>query len=260
MRASSLPLLMQCTGSLVLPCEETKSKNAEDGADWGTMVHHWVQTGEIKGRDTRSENAFKKAIHLSEIDRLALWPAGGHHEQALSVRVDGVREASRDDTVREGWITGHYDYSYWLWQDELWIDDLKTGKYYPNPLPGLPGWDPDLDTGENRFPQDPDSPQLTTYALGLAELLSYTGPVNVSVTHWPRLPLARRHTSPVRFWVKHSREDLLVHWSALENTYRETKHNERAMLGHEDSLILVSGDHCRFCPARANCFVAKEFE
>lgn len=222
------------------------------------MAHHWAQTGEVRGRDKRSENAFKKATELNGIIRPAFWPEGGLHEQAVAVRVDGVREVSRDDTPREGWITGHYDYHAWLFEDELWVDDLKTGKFYPNPMPGLPGHMEDVEVGGNRYPQDVRSAQLKTYALGLSRLLSYQGRVNVSVTHWPRLPLAHRHKLPSREFVAHHTNYLAAFWGELEGLYKEKLHNERAMLGHEDSLILRPGDQCRFCPAKTNCFLAQE--
>jgi len=258
MRASSLPLLMKCTGAAVLPCVEGKSEAAEKAADWGTMVHYWAQTGIIRGPNKRAERALEKAIEVAGVDRLSLWPTGGVHEGALSIRVDGTREVSRRDDDREGWITGHYDYQYWLFQDVLWIDDLKTGKFYPNPEPGDERHIPDIAVGENRFPQDSFSPQQKTYGLALSELLSHDGPVSVSTTHWPRLPLSYRHAEPMRSWVNYSRQEMLTHWRALELIYEESCKNRRAMLGHEDELVLRPGDHCRFCPVR-DCFVRQEF-
>lgn len=258
MRASSLPLLMKCTGAAVLPCVEEKSENAERAAEWGTMVHTWAQTGEIKGPDTRTENALKRAILLSGIDRLEWWPEGVR-EGPVSVRVDGTREASWDDTVRDGWVTGHYDFRWWLFGDRLWVDDLKTGRYYPNPARGGWGHNPGLEVGANRYPQDVRSPQLKTYVLALSELLGTKNGATVTLTHWPRLPLDRRHAQPQRFWVEYTHEALQRHWTELETTYREKQHNERAMLGHEDSLILRPGDHCKFCPVR-DCVVRHEQE
>lgn len=259
MRSSSLPLLMKCSGSAVLPCLNEKSERAEQAADWGTMAHLWAQTGKIKGPGVRAERAFAKSIELSGIDREALWPVGGVFEGSLALRVDGIREASRDDSERDGWITGHYDYQHWFVDGELWVDDLKTGKFYENPMPGVPGWREDLEVGENRYPQDVRSPQIKTYALALSELLDYGGDVTVSVTHWPRLPLSKRHATPVRVWHTWRAAGLSQHWDDLEALERERKHNERALLGHEDSLILRPGDHCRFCPV-IDCFVRKTFE
>lgn len=251
-RSSSLPLLMKCTGASVLPCIEGKSEQAERAADWGTMVHHWAQTGEVVGPDTRTQNAFKLAILQSGISRAEYWP-DGVHEGPVSVSVDGSRQASWDDTERDGWVTGHYDFRWWLF-DELWVDDLKTGKFYPNPPAGVEGHHPGLEVGANRYPQDVRSPQLKTYALALTKLLGYQGRTNVTLTHWPRLPLVMRHSLPQRFYVKYEVGELDEHWRGLELMYQEHQHNRRALLGHEDELILRPGDHCKFCPVR-DCFV-----
>lgn len=266
MRASSLPLLTKCVGSLILPCDHEKSEKTQLAADWGTMVHLWKETGEIHGaRDAagkpnkRMENALALAIFESGIDRLALWPAGGNHEGSLAVAVDGTGQVSRDDTVRDGWVTGHYDFTWWLLEGadgrgELWIDDLKTGQEYPNPPPGIPGHIYGMEVGQNRFPQRADTEQTRFYALGLSELLAYTGPTHVSVTHWPRLPVVSRHSLPRREWHTYTHGELMAYWGDLERMYQDKLHNERAMLGHEDSLILNPGAHCRFCPAQGCLF------
>jgi hypothetical protein len=253
MRASSLPLLTKCTGSLVLPCDYEKSDNAQTAADWGTMVHHWVQTGEVKGNDKRSENALRKAIELSGVERLSLWPDGGHHEGGLSLRVGGTaREASRDATPRDGWITGHFDYQWWLWGGELWVDDLKTGKFYANPEPGQIGHAPELEVGANRFPPRATSEQQRFYGLTLSRLLGYRGPVHTSVTHWPRLPLTHRHAPPTRTWHKYSRDELSYFYRELESMYQSYKRNQKM----DADLELNPGEWCKFCPARSNCLMA----
>lgn len=212
------------------------------------MVHHWVQTGEIKGKDARSEKALRRAIDESGIDRLSLWPDGGTHEGGLSLRVDGVaREASRDDTPRDGWITGHFDYQWWLWGGELWVDDLKTGKYYPNPEPGSLGFVAGIEVGANRFPPRADSEQQRFYGLALSRLLGYRGVVHTSVTHWPRLPMARRHSLPTRTWHRYTYAEIRYYYQQLESRYWEFKHNQAAVKG-EGELILDPGPWCRFCP------------
>lgn len=270
MRASSLPLLTKCTGSLVLPCSEEKSKNAEDAADWGTMVHHWAQTGEVvplykelkseQHRANKRAAALERAIRESGIDRLSLWPIGGTHEGGLSLRVDGCeRTASRDDTPRNGWITGHFDYQWWLWDGELWVDDLKTGKFYANPEPRWPGHVSEIAVGENRFPPRADSEQQRFYALTLCQLLGYSGPVHTSVTHWPRLPLTHRHAPPTRTWHHYTYDELVAYWGQLEQIYRDHKHNERVLVDGGE-LKLNPGVWCRFCPARNDCLMKMEQE
>jgi hypothetical protein len=259
MRASSLPILAHCTGSLVLPSVEERpySENAEKAAVWGTMVHHWVQTGEINGPNKRAESALKLAIDLSGIDRLSFWPDGGAHEGGLSLRVDGLgREASRDDTPRDGWITGHFDYQWWLWGGELWVDDLKTGRLYPNPVEGYPGHVEGLGAGENRFPPRASSEQQRFYGLTLSELLGYSGPVHTSVTHWPRLPLTARHALPTRNYHCYERADLVEYWRVLEHRYQEHKYNVGVLGGNSNDLILWPGAWCKFCPA--DCLMRME--
>lgn len=243
MRASSLPLLTKCSGSAYLPTDDEKSENAVKGAEWGSMVHTWKETGEVRGPDRRTETAFRKAIKLSGIDRTALWPPGGKHECGVALSVDGSRTVRPDATLGQlGCITGTDDFQWWL-LEELWIDDLKTGKYYE-----------DSETGTNLYPQDVRSAQLRFYALAIATLLGYTGRVHVSLTHWPRLPLKFRHAEPVRSWTSYHTDELSVYWGELEQLYSEIQ------AGHQGNLNLRPGDHCRFCPSRNYCLEAKQFE
>lgn len=245
MRASSLPLLTKCPGSATLPTLETKSEQAEIGADWGTMVHRWKETGEIRHpkADKRSEGALKTAIERAKADRHVLWPHPGKHETALAIRIDGTREV-RDS--HEGvfgldeWITGTADFSWYMFEDELWVDDLKTGKYYPD------------ENGTNRFPQDPRSGQLKAYALGIALLLKYTGVVHVSITHWPRLPVEFRNAPPARLWTTLTWEELEEYYAELEQLYRNVNSAR-----HGGIPVLSPGDHCRFCPSKSFCLVAQ---
>ena len=235
MRASSLPLLTKCPGSASLPQTKEESEEAKVGAIWGSLVHIWKETGEVRQpreadrqADTRTLNALRKALEVSGIDRQTLWPAGGVHEQRVGVRVDGRREAALDGvSEREGsWITGTDDFQHWLEpfgggdKPELWVDDLKTGKWYD---------DPD-EPGANRFPQDPRSPQVRLYALAVCVALDYHGPVHISITHWPRLPMARRHSPPERLWDTVDSEWLrTVFWEQLETLYQEKQVNDKLL-------------------------------
>lgn len=260
-RASSLPLLMKCTGSLVLPHTAERSDKADDAADWGSLVHRWAQTGEIsKAGSARHASALKQAIAKSGIDRLAYWPLGGVSEGALALRIDGKREANRDDTPRRGWLTGHYDFQWWVWGDELWVDDIKTNRLYPNPAPPWPGHDPEIEVGANRFPPDVASPQLKLYALALCLVLGYLDRVvHVSLTHWPRLPLTARHALPERHWVTYSPAQLLDFYGQLEAKYQDFLHNEQAIANpFNEQLRLLDGAHCRFCPSLLACPQTKE--
>lgn len=227
------------------------------------MVHRWKETGEVSGPTSRLENALRKAIGTSGVDRLELWPAGGEHEQSVAVRVDGTREVWRNDDHKydglDGWITGTSDYYWRLVDGALWVDDLKTGKFYANPGPDSWGHDAGIEVGANRYPQDPNSAQIAVYALGIANLLGYIGPVLTSVTHWPRLPLVRRHAPPVRLWGGFSWVELEAFWAGLEQLYRDKKHNDAVLSDSRGGMKLNPGDQCRFCPARTNCLLAKDF-
>lgn len=247
LRASRLPLLARCSGPAYLPTEDDTSENLEKANAWGHMVHRWKETGNVVGPDRRTENSFKRAINLSGVNRQELWPNLGQHETAVAVRVDGTREVKNTHDGVLGlpnWITGTDDFHWYLLEDELWIDDLKTGKWYDDPE----------EPGTNRFPQDVRSPQLRLYALAISRLLDYSGVVNVSLTHWPRLPLERRHAPPVRYWTEYTTDELQAYWGTLERLYAEIQR------GRQGDFTLNPGDHCRFCPARNNCLLAQEPE
>ena len=243
MRASRLPLLTKCSGSAYLPTEEEQSENAARAAEWGKLVHRWKETGLISGSTSRNRTALSKALFEYGIDRRSLWPDGGTHETALAIRVDGIREVSTNDEPRDGWITGHEDFHWFFLDGELWVDDLKTGKVYPDP-----------ETGVNRYPQDVRSAQLKLYALAVATLLGYTGRIHVSITHWPRLPLELRHSEPVRYWTEYTTEELTQFWGELEQLYSEIQE------GIKGNYSLRPGDHCRFCPSRNYCLEAEQFD
>ena len=260
LRASSLPLLLKCPGALSLPSETAPASEENLRAtEWGTMVHRWKETGEINAPSKRAGRDFERALAESGLgaSRLDLWPAGGTHECTVAVRVDGIRDWS----VGKGaecllgephWCTGHADFWWRIFDGELWVDDLKTGRFYPNPAFG-DRHDPNLPVGANRFPQNPDSYQTQLYALAVAEKLGYAGPVHTSITHWPRLPVALRHSPPDRLWhLTHTNHLRVVYWGQLETLYQEARTNAREL------TYLRPGSHCRFCPARSNCMSSQE--
>lgn len=206
------------------------------------MVHHWKETGKVRGPSRRLENSLRKAIELSGIKRDNFWPSEGKHEVGVRIGVAGIRSAEATAEAATGCITGTDDFQWYILEDELWIDDLKTGKYYA------------AEDGSNRYPQDVRSAQLRFYALAVATLLGYRGTVHVSLTHWPRLPLEFRHAEPVRTWTTYTTDELNEYWTELEALYREIQ------AGHEGDYTLNPGDHCRFCPSRNYCIEAEQFE
>jgi PD-(D/E)XK nuclease superfamily len=245
-RGSSLPLLTKCAGSLVLPCVEFRTpeaiERARDAATWGTMVHHWKETGEIRHEDKRTRTAFEKALELSEVKRETYWPIDGEHEIEVSWRLDGSRRAVRGLPPKgePGWMTGHIDYArYWVNQINgnsiLRINDLKTAKRYYD------RW-----THQEVFQPDPRSPQLMGYGLALAAADNFDGPVILDIVHWPKLPLSERHSPPVVYesWV--SPEEREAEWLIMENLYAQS----RLPVGE---VTLNPGPHCKFCPAQLAC-------
>lgn len=268
MRASRLPLLTKCVGSAVLPNlpDGEKSDNARRSAAWGTMVHRWKETGAMVG-EGRAPKMLFEAVAKSGVDRAELWPSEGRHEVAVAVRVDGKREVASNESHKyetiPGWITGTADFAWRLTGGELWVDDLKTGRVYPNPGPeDSRRHDPSLEVGANRYPQDPGSAQLRFYALAIARLVGYVGVVHVSITHWPYLPVARRHVAPDRLWARYAWEDLEKFWGELELLHASQEFLEAAAFTErwDEVLALLAspGDHCRFCPSKLFCQYAQE--
>lgn len=246
LRCSRLPLLTKCPGSLWLPQDTDESEELAKANEWGRLVHRWKETGEISGAPKRVCTAFRTAIRASGIDRLCYWPRGGTHERSVAIKLDGSRQVVNrlgpEDleaySAAVGWLIGTPDFYWTLIDGELWVDDLKTGKWYDDPE----------NPGTNRFPQDPRSTQLRAYALAIAALTGYSGPTTVSITHWPRLPVARRHALPVRYSTRYTQSELESFWGTLEKLWQ----NYTAGLG-----TVYPGEHCRFCPSRNYCIEAE---
>jgi hypothetical protein len=216
------------------------------------MVHTWKETGEVRAPSRRLHNALTRALALAKPDRLELWPEGGNHETSLALWVGGdLRVEDNSDHSHDGepgWITGTSDFWWKMVDGVLWVDDLKTGKYYPNPPPGDRRNDPELAEGANRFPQRAATPQTLFYALATSLWVGYDGPVMLSVTHWPRLPIEYRHREPFRLWDSASRTQLAKYGRELQDLERQRL-----------NPTLNPGAHCRFCPSRPNCLIAEEF-
>lgn len=236
MRSSSLPLYTKCYGALVLPTEDLSTEDTRDAVDWGKQAHAWKETGVAKSKALA--NALKKA-GLTEAVRGELWPSPGEHEVTAALRIDGIRDAVASEVPLydvypgPGWVTGTADFRHFLLGGDLWIDDLKTGKVYP-----------DRTTGENRFPQDVGSTQLRLYALSSATVLGYTGVVHVSLSHWPRLPVALRNAGVQRYWTTYTTDELEVFYKQLEQLYQD-------VVQYPDKR--TPGDHCKFCPSQNYC-------
>lgn len=236
MRSSSLPLYTKCYGALVLPQDDEKSDNAVEAAQWGKDAHKWKETGVAP---TKALALALKKAGLGPAARESLWPSPGQHEVTAALRVDGTRDAVasptplHDTMPGKEWVTGTADYRHLLFGEELWIDDLKTGKAYP-----------DRTTGENRFPQDVGSAQLKFYALSSAAVMGYDGVVRVSLSHWPNSPASLRNAGVQRYWTKYTSAELEEFYKELELLYQN-------VVNYPDKR--QPGDHCKFCPSGNYC-------
>jgi hypothetical protein len=235
---SSLDRLLACAGGDVLGGQDVKSKSAVVAAAWGTMVHEWKESGKIVAVPGHENLAplFEKKLRVTGVQRETYWPADMVHELAVAVNpftgyavYEGpdTREAKESWKAAhsDDWCTGTVDGYFWMF-DTLAIDDLKTGREVT--LEGHQ-W------------------QVTGYALAVARVLDYRGPVNVMITHWSRYPVDNR---PVRLGRTVEPDELL----AFEK--RLAKLRDDILRAREDkkTLRLYPGDiQCKWCPSRGVC-------
>ncbi len=236
-RASSLDRNFKCYGGEVLERgADTRSVSTKIAADWGTMVHHWVETGEVVAINARTNLVplFKKKLEVTGVRREQWWPHDAQHEVALAVKpfeayaemVAGtkVEKEAWKASLGPEWATGTMDGRWWMF-DVLNVDDTKTGRWV--------SWE-DYEE-QQRF-----------YALGTSRVLDYRGPVHATLTHWPRYPVDNR---PERFGRVIEQDELLAFEKRLVGL------RDGILRAREDreKLKLTAGDHCVFCPARMNC-------
>ena len=173
--------------------------------------------------------------------RASLWPVEGRHEVTFAIDVakpgriasfQGSKDQVHEWSSKLGgsWLKGEADYVGETAFGALWIDDLKTG----------------------RFPPDPKSGQLLTYALGA--YLSIAVPdrpkyLAASITHWPRYPV---DSPPTRTWSKLTPLDLKKWFVTLSATYQETR-RLRLLPVVKVLQEVKPGEHCTFCPAKDGC-------
>lgn len=236
-RASSLDRMLECYGGEILGGTEEKPESTKIAADWGTMVHDWKETGLVRPVNGRTNlpPLFEKKLRLTGVQREQWWPPSMVHELAMAVNpftsyqslLDGSKEekeawkAAFDDQ----WATGTLDGYDWMF-DVLWIDDLKTGKLVT----------------EEQYIQ-----QRRFYALGLSRLLDYRGPVNITLTWWPRYPVLQL---PQRFGRVIEQDELRAFEKRIAKL-RDDVLKARVDVKH---LQLVPGEEqCVFCPSRNVC-------
>lgn len=197
-------------------------------------MHTWKETGEVSDR-------IEKKLLLSGVgdeDRERWWPAPGQHEVTFSIKID------TGELIFWGGVSGS-DHDYGYTGDE-WKKTFDPQKFLTGTIDYLDGTHvDDLKTG---WPVDPKtSGQLRSYAL-VPWLLrkrppSYRG--LVSITHFPRYPLAAR---PTRTWATVTGAELALHLDELSWALSNP------------TIIKPSDDACRFCPSRPNCPIAGRSE
>lgn len=238
MRASETGRSIICPASLVLPrAPRPVSEKRERAAAWGTLCHHWKETGETDPpwADPRDTKCLEKKLVLSGVEREDWWPVNDSkavHEFTFAIRLNGepkihYLEGDREhaDFWKSGfsgpdWLTGTID---WLdacdGQTMAWVDDLKTG----------------------HWPVDPaTSAQLRSYAL--VPWLLAGSPMAweglVSITQWERYPLSGL---PIRTYHSLSALDLMEHLDALR------------WAAEHPNEINPDDEACRFCECKPLC-------
>ncbi len=249
-RASSLDLLLACYGSAILGGDgEEKPESTKVAADWGSMVHDWKETGLVRPVSEARKNLvplFEKKLKATGVRREQWWPETMVHELAMAVKpfeayaqlVEGGKDEKElwKAAFGEDWVTGTLDGYDWMF-DVLWIDDLKTGRDKNR-------------AGESLVTDAKYIEQRRFYALGLSRLLDYRGPVNVTLTHWPRYPVL---SLPTRFGRVIEQDEV----NDFEKRLVRLRDNVRRARDDKAKLNLTPGEEqCMFCPSRGKCLVA----
>lgn len=237
-RASSLDRTLQCVGSAALynntPALKLipKPENAIKAAEYGTLVHHWKETGKVEGSDSHVKTFNKKLgfLKTAGISRLDLWPAAGFHEVAVAYNcIDGrvaILYEGDTDAFKTGhsepWITGSCDY-YLKDDGGLLVDDLKTGML----------WDKSARA----------CAQLYFYAMNIAKV-HHVQETEIRITHWPKYPLERLPEFMDDEPVIITSETFARLESRLKKDYLNYK---------STNPEFRLGEACEYCPAKSLC-------
>lgn len=229
MRASSSDRIVKCPASLVLPRVREANDRRDDAAAYGTLVHHWMETGDADPKWAAKNHVtlLKRKLMASGTKREHWWQGGVHESTwALNLRTLDLQKHAGFSQARDiwkesfdpvEWLTGTID---WSSTDPLAADDLKTG------------WCPEVKYNK----------QLLSYGLFLwLSVQRVVDRISLSITHWPKYPLT---ITPVRHsWVATS-IDLECHLADLQF----------AMDNRDLEVYDGSGKgHCRFCESKKHC-------
>lgn len=185
----------------------------------------------MKGAKKGHIKTLIKKLEASGIDRDEWWPPGkGEHEVAFAFNVYTLEVRWFKGNKRDGdkWKARFYPFPKWIsgtadWVEKkemvIYVDDLKTGRW---PVSAR------------------DNKQLMTYALPfwIAMGMPLDCKVRLSITQWPRYPLAGL---PKRNWGKTNGVALAMH---LQDLRYALEHPEEANPNEE---------LCRFCECQNNC-------
>jgi hypothetical protein len=246
MRASESDRSLICPASLTIPRTRERSEGNLKSLAWGTLVHHWKETGDSypSFADEKDTKCFNKKLVMTGVERESYW-AGGEHEVTFAIRLDELhveryvpergatnedRDAWKANFPADKWLTGTIDY---LKPDRL--DDLKTGKlmYFSK--------------AQQRWIYKP------VPAAGNRQLWSYTmlpwceagcpddWEFLTSITQWPRYPL---DGLPIRTYAWVTSGELKMHLAEIR--YALSHPNETKQPTDDD-------EDCLFCDSRPNC-------
>lgn len=239
-RASELDRLFSCTGSLFLPRVQDPPGTA---AQWGTLVHSWLETGEIPTQEP-FRRALTRRLKESGVDREIWWPSEGVHEATFGLNLVsgevvrcvmprlvqmGETQKSYSDRWKESlsdeWVVGTLDFGMEL-LDRPWVDDLKTGRFA--------SW-------------HDYAAQQTFYCVVWSQYLyAELRESRSTITHWPKYPSAG----------KPKRKGTLLGVDTLKKFVLELTQLRESVLGLRNTGKtgeLLPGDQCRYCPSRTNC-------
>ena len=224
MRCSETSRAIVCPGSLVAPRRLLPSSNSKKATGFGTLAHHWKETGETNPAWASSTDVdlLERKVLMSGIEREMIW-SGGIHELTFALNLvtlelheyGGPRAWADWWKKLHGpeWLTGTSDY-----ETEEEINDLKTGSW---PVSAH------------------DNAQLKSYALRHWRLagMQMDYKRKVSIIQWSKYPI---NALPTYVHSTVSGLDLMLHLESLQWAFLHP------------SEYNITDEGCKFCHAKAD--------